>query len=53
MERYEQITLEGKAVSSPNIALLKYWGKLDIKTKVPLNDSLSLTLDPRKFNSTT
>lgn len=28
-----------------NIALVKYWGKKDSKLKIPLNNSISLTLD--------
>lgn len=28
-----------------NIALIKYWGKLEPSLNIPLNSSLSLTLD--------
>jgi diphosphomevalonate decarboxylase len=30
---------------APNIALIKYWGKLNVDLNIPLNGSLSLTLD--------
>ena len=39
---------------APNIALLKYWGKLEKETyNLPLNSSLSLTLDPDQVTSET
>ncbi|MFF1715856.1 diphosphomevalonate decarboxylase [Streptomyces sp. NPDC058268] len=33
------------AVAHPNIALIKYWGKLDERLVIPCVDSLSMTLD--------
>lgn len=37
--------LEGKARAYTNIALIKYWGKKDEQLFLPMNNSLSLTLD--------
>lgn len=34
-----------KAVSTPNIALIKYWGNRDERLRLPAADSLSMTLD--------
>ena len=31
--------------SAPNIALIKYWGKSNLDLNIPLNSSLSITLD--------
>ena len=36
---------------SPNIALIKYWGKLDKALNIPLNGSISLTLDSTRIFS--
>lgn len=36
---------EGKARAYTNIALIKYWGKKDEELILPMNNSLSLTLD--------
>lgn len=35
----------GAAIAHPNIALIKYWGKVDGELNIPANSSLSLTLD--------
>ncbi len=34
-----------KAIATPNIALVKYWGKKDGQNMLPMNNSISLTLD--------
>ena len=36
---------------APNIALIKYWGKLERFMNIPLNGSISLTLDSSKIYS--
>lgn len=36
---------KGKAKAHANIALIKYWGKKDDELALPMNSSLSLTLD--------
>ena len=43
--------MKAKARAYANIALIKYWGKRDEKLHLPMNSSLSLTLD--KFYSET
>ena len=35
----------GKARAHTNIALIKYWGKADEAYIIPMNNSLSITLD--------
>lgn len=37
--------MQAAAQAQPNIALVKYWGKQDIKRNVPATPSLSITLD--------
>jgi diphosphomevalonate decarboxylase len=39
--------------ASPNIALIKYWGKRDDELIIPDNDSLSITLDLNDMHSYT
>src|SRR3990167_938221 len=33
------------AVACANLALIKYWGKVDFEKRLPTNDSLSVNLD--------
>ena len=33
------------AVACSNLALIKYWGKVDFEKRLPTNDSLSVNLD--------
>lgn len=44
-----QVTCE----CAPNIALIKYWGKVDQDLILPLNGSLSITLDTNVLSSKT
>lgn len=37
--------MSGKARAHTNIALIKYWGKADESLIIPMNNSLSVTLD--------
>ena len=43
----------GKARGPINIALIKYWGKEDEELIIPLNNSISLTLDTNTFYTET
>jgi len=46
-------TFRAKVKTSPNIALIKYWGKYHEELILPLNSSVSLTLDPEDLSTTT
>lgn len=41
------------ATCASNIAVIKYWGKRDSKLLLPINSSLSVTLDPLQMGTTT
>jgi diphosphomevalonate decarboxylase len=45
-------TLSATAISSPNIALIKYWGNQDDKLRLPANASLSMNLDGLETRTT-
>ena len=42
-----------KAISPINIALVKYWGKLNAEYIIPANSSLSITIDMAHMKSET
>ena len=39
--------------SPTNIAVIKYWGKGDVKLNTPMNSSVSLTLDQSDLHTVT
>jgi mevalonate pyrophosphate decarboxylase len=43
--------VQTSAIAHPNIALVKYWGKVDIGRNLPAVGSISITLD-RLFTKT-
>lgn len=45
--------LKVKAVSPINIALVKYWGKEDEELIIPVNSSMSITIDSNDMCSVT
>jgi diphosphomevalonate decarboxylase len=44
--------MKSSAVSSPNIALIKYWGKRDQDLILPYNSSISVTIDGLRTHTT-
>lgn len=49
----ENWVLQTTARAPSNIAVIKYWGKRDEVRILPLNSSLSVTLDPTHLSATT
>ncbi len=44
--------MKSSAISHPNIALVKYWGKRDQNLILPYNSSISMTVDTLKTHTT-
>lgn len=53
MDSNDLFKANAKAKGPINIALVKYWGKRDEENIIPLNNSISLTLDMNKHNTMT
>ena len=53
MNKYETDTIKIEAISPINIALVKYWGKIDEHFIIPANNSLSITIDSKDMCSNT
>ncbi|MFA5108230.1 MAG: diphosphomevalonate decarboxylase [Candidatus Micrarchaeia archaeon] len=45
------MNIKKTAIAAPNIALIKYWGKKNDLLKLPINDSVSITLDEKVLRS--
>lgn len=44
--------MKASATASPNIALVKYWGKRDCNLNLPNNSSIGITLDTLEVHTT-